>query len=336
MISAIINITEKDVIIEIRRVYFDFFEGSYMTLDKFNLHSKINQSMILKYFDTWVIALKKAGINSIPTVKLSNEERQKIIVDLNKIKAINKGEYFYYEFYQKNNGQYLRKDILLSLNYMNWNLLLNKELKLFRKRKGNGLLKRRALYTKEELFAELKRVWKIFGRQPTGIEFEECSPIDMSFYEKKFGTWTACIENFCLKNTNFTHPEIGKKFHVSKKLLLEEIKLIKQTNSRVNLTFKDFKELGGNFTKEAFNTHFGSWENALEFYEIKFTDNFRLPEDKLLLVELQNIIETLGRNPSAQEMENIGKYPYRYYINRFGGVKKCLSVLAESTERTIQ
>lgn len=60
-----------------------------------------------------------------------------------------------------------------------------------------------------------------------------------------------------------------------------------------------------------------------------------MPEDKLLLVELQNIVETLGRDPSAQEMENIGKYPYRYYINRFGGVKKCLSVLAVSMESVI-
>ena len=122
-----------------------------------------------------------------------------------------------------------------------------------------------------------------------------------------------CMLNISLHASNGDKvyvTESGKKFHVSKKLLLQEIKQIKKANSRVNLTFKDFKELGGNFTKEAFNNHFGSWENALEFYEIKFTDNFRLPEDKLLLAELQNIIETLGRNPSAQEMENIGKYPY--------------------------
>ena len=336
MISATLNITDKDVIIEIRRVYFEYFEGSDMTLLKFNLYSKINQSMILKYFNTWEIALKKARINSIPNVKSCNEERQKIIADLNKIKTINRGKYFNYRFYKENNGKYYRKEILQCLKVENWNILSNKELKLFRNRKEKGLIKRRSLYTKEELFAEVKRVWRILGRRPTCKEFKENTTIEMSFYEEKFRTWTSCIENFCLKNKNLINTEIERKFHVSKKLLLQEIKLIKKTNSRVDLTFKDFKELGGKYTKEAFNTNFGSWENAIEFYDVKFTQDFsRLPEDKLLLAELQNIIETLGRNPSAQEIENIGKFPYRYYINRFGGVKKCLSALAESMESAI-
>lgn len=228
MDSVILDITQKEVINEIRRVYLEYFEGTYMTLLKFNWYSKINQNIIWEYFDSWESALNQAQINFIPTATIFNEERQKIVADLYKIKVINQGKYFNYEFYKEYSNKYDRKEILQSLNYINWEVLLNKELKLFRIRKVKELIKKRSTPTKRELFGEVKRVWKIYGRRPTYNEFKENTNIKISFYEKKFGTWTACIENFCLKNTNFTHPEIGKKFHVSKKLLLQEIKLIKK------------------------------------------------------------------------------------------------------------
>jgi hypothetical protein len=41
------------------------------------------------------------------------------------------------------------------------------------------------------------------------------------------------------------------------------------------------------------------------------------------------IIEILGRRPTSQEIDSLGKYPYRYYKQKFGGIKKSFYALAD-------
>jgi Homing endonuclease associated repeat len=89
--------------------------------------------------------------------------------------------------------------------------------------------------------------------------------------------------------------------------------------------------LGGRYKFFNFQNSFGSWSNALQLVGLTPQINI-LPENQLLLDELQKIMLQLGRNPTMQELDHISKYPYKYYKRRFGSIKKSLDALAESIQ----
>ena len=187
------------------------------------------------------------------------------------------------------------------------------------------------VYTKKELFAELKRVWKIFGRRPTYREFRVNSIVGISYFERTFKNWTLCIESFCLKNKSYNSTENGLKVNASKNLLLKDLNEIKKIHESQILSFSNYKSLGGKYSRNTFKSHFGNWQNAMQMIGLKSAKvKIVWTENQLLLDELQKIIAILGRNPLSYEIENLGKYPYQHYFKAFGGVNKSLIALEES------
>jgi hypothetical protein len=59
------SVTKKEVIRELRRVYFKHFKDNKMTILKFRYHSKISFHFVIKHFDTWNNALNQAEIAEI-------------------------------------------------------------------------------------------------------------------------------------------------------------------------------------------------------------------------------------------------------------------------------
>lgn len=269
MNNVTLNITKEEVIIELKRVYFEYFEGSEMTFVKFNWFSKIDPNTIWEFFYSWENALKQAQVNFISKTRNLKQKKQKMIADLNKVKAINQGKYFDYYFYKKNSGEYDRNEILHLLNHINWQELINKELKLVKIKKPKKLIIKQSKYTKKELFNEVKRIWQKFGRRPSYIEFRENATIKINVYEKEFSTWTLCIEKFCIENNSYNSAEPGRNFRTTPKLLLQELESINIVKSIEDFTFKDYKLIGGKYSRDTFNTHFGNWQKAKELVGLK-------------------------------------------------------------------
>ena len=325
---------EKTIIEELRRVYFKYYENTRMGFGQYIKHATIGASTIWKYFGTWENALNKAEINCSPKiVELLDEKREKILADLHSVKDNNGGLFFTFDFYKERNGLYSKYVIFKVFECKSWEKLLNKELEIYIKRKEKPAKKEPIIYTENQLFDEIKTVWEQFRRRPSYDEFRKNSAIRITVYEKRYSTWTNSIEKFCLQNKSYNSSENGKNFQTSKKMLLDELKKIKGFHNRKTLTLKKYRELGGKYSRDSFKTYFGNWENALKCIGLKPAQTITiLPENELLLNELKKIITVLGRNPKPREIEKIGKYPYRYYLQRFGGVSKSLTALGESLE----
>lgn len=118
--------------------------------------------------------------------------------------------------------------------------------------------------TKEELFIEVKRVWDKFGRRPSYQEFRNNATIKMSVFEDEFSSWTLCIEEFCIENKSYNSADSGRGLHTSEKLLLEELKIIKKIHPSKTLTYKEYNELGGKYSRTTFINFFGNWQNAVQ------------------------------------------------------------------------
>lgn len=105
VIPKYISYDEKDVIAEIRRVYFEHFENSRMSRVKFLLHSKISYGTLWKYFRHWESALNGAEINYKVKSLNSDQKREQIMVDLYRIKDSNQNQYFSYKLYKEKKGR---------------------------------------------------------------------------------------------------------------------------------------------------------------------------------------------------------------------------------------
>ncbi|WP_309607760.1 homing endonuclease associated repeat-containing protein [Flavobacterium sp.] len=260
MILKYTTYQKESIVVELRKVYFQHFENTRMTFKNFSSHSKIKFGIIQRYLGGWGNALNIAGINYSYKPLNPDQKRKQIIADLHRIKASNQDQYFNYTMYKQKKGRYPRKEITELFKSQNWEALLIEKFKLHNKK---------VVYTQEQLFSEVKKVWEKFGRRPSYIEFRENATIKMRVFEKEFSTWTLCIEKFCIENKSYNSAEHGRSFHTSEKLLLQELESINKIKSIKNFTFKDYKLMGGKYSRDTFNTYFGNWQKAKEFVVFK-------------------------------------------------------------------
>ena len=77
-------------------------------------------------------------------------------------------------------------------------------------------------YSKEDLFAELQRVWELIGCQPTKREMKERSNIPVSLFEQRFGSWIKAIHAFCSDREN---PDDAKQIDKEINNYIQQIKI---------------------------------------------------------------------------------------------------------------
>jgi Homing endonuclease associated repeat len=319
---------KKAVIAALRRVYLKYYENTQMTFENFSLHTKMSLSDVYKHFDSWESALNQAEINFIQQMVTPKKKREQVLVDLQNIKAQTQGVYFSYDFYKENNGRHSRIEIFALFECDKWDVLLERQLRIYRKNKTP--LEETMPYTEKQLFAELKRFWKKLGRRPTYQEFRKDAFINIGVYEKKFKSWTLCVEKFCAKNKGYALYENSRNSLTSKTELLDELKKMKKKHPSQTLSYREYKELGGKQAIITFKDFFGSWQIALQSAGLKpKQDRGNIPDSVLLLKELQNIIEKLGKKPTRHNIDELGKYPFKYYKYKFGSVKNSLVALSD-------
>ncbi len=325
-----IVINENAVITEIRRVYFEHFQNSNMTIINYELYSTISVFTIRRVFGSWNNALQQAEIPAFPKITnrkiINNQERVlQIVTDLNRIKQLNNNQYFTQYFYKQNNGLYNINDIRKRLGFNNWIDLMEKQLGLYKPKKER-IIKVKKVYSNEELFDEIKKIWDQLGRRPRYREFKEMATINTSVYTKRFKTWTLSIEKFCLLNKNYTSNNDEIRYNNPKLLLLKELKEIAKTCKKKTLSFDMYKKNGGQYTYRIFRHNFGSWGKALDAVGlIAANKSVTTIESKLLLQEIHRIWKHIGGKPSRNQIKTLSKYPYLYYVNQFGRHTKIIT-----------
>lgn len=331
--KVLLNKDNDSIIEELKRVYFKFFNGKYMTQKEFNLHSRITSFTVCRRFKTWENALKIAGINFDNTSRPPRIPTLEILADLNKVKDLNNGQYFTYQHYKQNHGKH-DKRIIGRFGYKTWEELINKELGLFKVQKIRRVInlnREKKVTSEDKLFDELKRVWDILGRRPSYSEFRKIAAIGTKVYEKKYGSWTKAIEQFCLKNSSYNGGQHGLPLNTNKELLILELQKLKDANGLKKLTYPEYRKLGGKISSATFNKYFETWPNALKAVGLEPVFN-RIPENLLLFDELQRVWEILGRQPKSPEFDKLSKYPSSYYTSRFKGWHKAIYAFIEDRE----
>ena len=276
---------KREIITEIRRVYFGYFENSRMPISKFMLHSKISTDKVRSYFISWENALKVADVHYNPKLLTSDEKRQNIISDLYRIKDIYEDKFFNFSTYKENKGRYGITEILKLFDCLKWEQLINQKFGITKKFKDRF---NKIDYSEKELFEEMKRIWEKLGIRPTKNKFFLNSSISQVIIERKFITWTLFVQEFLSKNEGYNsflcHKRFG--FEVSKNKLIEDLKRVKEINQIHTLSFTNYQQLDGRYKLNHFKKHFGKWSNALESSGL-LSSVKRKPKNQLLLNKLQ-------------------------------------------------
>jgi len=107
--------------------------------------------------------------------------------------------------------------------------------------------------------------------------------------------------------------------NITKENVIADIIRISQKNNKSNLSFSDYKKLGGVYSDSPIYRLFGSWNNALieSNLIINHINNY---SDEELFENLETVWINLGRQPSRRDLtkEKGSKISYTPYVRRFG------------------
>lgn len=332
---------EDSILDEIRRVITHHFHGTPPPKAEFERFARVKGWVIKKRFGSWANAIMKAGFNYTGTnyadMDLHRDKfsKERMTDDLNRVRHLNDGEYFTYDYYKKHKGAYSIKTLKKYFGCSNWPTLLRDVLSLERKPKRvvryiKAKEERRSQYSKDQLFVELKRVWDELGRRPTYTEFRRIGQIGTKVYERCFGSWTDAVSIFCKK---YQYETQGKSStNATPDLLLSEIQSIASRLNSDILTHKMYRQHSGIYSIGTFQAHFGSWENAIRRIGLKCGHFGKYSTDKLF-EELQRLWEMLGKQPTYKDMNTYGKISGTAYQNRFGSWMKAIHAFCSDREK---
>ena len=165
-------------------------------------------------------------------------------------------------------------------------------------------------YSDEELLAEIRAVATAVGDEtaPTLKQFREHGSMAATTVTRRFGSWQAAVEKAGFEPHSPTES-------VSQEALREELHRLADAVGEIPTG--EQMRTDGEYSVSAYQTHFGSWTDALE-------DAFNDPTavrathtTAELLAELRRLADEDGP-PRYREMDADGAYAARTYVNRFG------------------
>lgn len=244
--------TEDQLFSELKRVWEKL--GRRPTYSEFRTIGTIGTKVYERRFGNWTKAIETFSLkfnfytqsnencNTTPTLLLS---------ELRTIASKITSPILTFDDYKKHGG--VHSKITFQNHLGSWRLAVEQ----IGKKDGVG----KGRYSREDLFAELQRVWELIGRQPKTREMNEFGNIPASLFTQRFGSWIKAVHAFCSdrekpddakqidkKNNNHTqqievHPQ--SLDDEKKEAKIEEAKnCIIMTTSRtpsLRLRFKVFK-----------------------------------------------------------------------------------------------
>lgn len=173
---------------------------------------------------------------------------------------------------------------------------------------------------REDLLDDLTRVAEKVDRAPTQEDYNEHGTYSTPTYHRRFGSWMAAL-------TAAGHdPENrrGRGYRRSRSELLTEMDRLADELDRPPTM--DEMETVGAFSPRTYINRFGSWTDALEAAGLSMPadrGNRPIPKEELR-EELAALGNKLGRPPTEDEMDALGKFSTSTYQNRFGSWGRAL------------
>ena len=182
------ELTDEEIIENIQLVAKDL-NTDYLSISTYKKYGKYSQTAIQGHFGTWKNALKLAGLrNERNSSELKLIPDEDYYSDLMNIASYLDKKTVSYQDYKKY-GKYSAEHIFS--RFGTWeNALISAGLE------STGFSKRKI--TKQELFDEIERMWRLLGRQPTSTDIIKKNICKYSIdpFKKRFGGYRAALEEF--------------------------------------------------------------------------------------------------------------------------------------------
>jgi len=165
---------------------------------------------------------------------------------------------------------------------------------------------RRNSVTEEDLLSEVMRLYRMYDETPTVAMLKEHGRYSVySYYNTFENGWSEALDK-----CGFSPSTGGIRY--SKDELISELNRLADKLGRTP-TAHHMTKLG-EFSVDAYQNHFGSWNDALEAANLEPNVEIDVSREELL-TELQNLSNRLGRSPTREELASMSKYsaePYKY------------------------
>lgn len=162
--------------------------------------------------------------------------------------------------------------------------------------------------SREELLAELRRLANVSGRSPTTKMMDEHGAYSADCVKQRFDTWRDALRAIGLPPNN--------RYDITPAEVKEDIRSVATKLGRPP-TSPEYRELG-DFSVTLAQNSFGSWNEALAAAGFEPHCEHRIL-DNVLLDEIRTVVETLGKVPTATDMDEYGRFSRRCYFDRWGG-----------------
>ena len=161
----------------------------------------------------------------------------------------------------------------------------------------------------EEMIEDIKRVAILLNKNRITIdEYNENGKYHSTSLTNRFDNWPKVLQ---AANLDIT------RYKLSNEELIKDLKRVANILNKKSLTQEEYNEIG-KYRFETIVDRFESWHKALKFANLDLFREQNISEEALF-INILNIWEKLGRQPSYKEMKKpLSKYSVKPYINRFG------------------
>lgn len=177
------------------------------------------------------------------------------------------------------------------------------ELAEFSPRKPESKIETRSLI--EDLHAVAKRC----EGSPTVTMMNRHGEYSASAYKERFGSWNRALNEAGFDSNTFDT-------NIPESDLLAELQNLSE-NAESAPTYEQMEE-DGKYGARTYIRRFGSWEEALDKAGFNETNIEQEVSESELRDELERVATGLGKQPTAQEMREIGTYAVSTYQRHFG------------------
>lgn len=298
---------KEELLNEIKRVSEECLDGEVPSTRDFNEHANISYYTFTRHYDeSWEYALEQCGLNSDYSKRHGNIIPEQKILD--NIKEISDK---YFDGKTPKLETVAEKTEIHKSTYINkfdsWNNALEKL---------GFELNRGKEYSFEELKTELNRVSREFcdGKTPSSSVMKKNSDIALWYYTNKFGSW-----NNALRQLDF--DPIIERSEYTKENLIREIKKISEKEEVGKPPNYDDMRKWGKYSCTAYQSKFGSWNNALDEAGFDEKNSHKNISDNQLINDIQRVSVEFcdGQTPKLDDIRDHGKFSESIYRKRFSG-----------------
>ncbi len=175
-------------------------------------------------------------------------------------------------------------------------------------------INRRQCITDEELLDELRNIKNKIGTTPTSDDMRKNNRPDVKIYSRRFGSWNKALRKAGLN--------VNRVANITNNELLEDLKRVADNLSRPPTQIDIDNH--GKFSHGTYQSRFGSWNNALQEAGLELNNRRKIPRTELIN-EVKKLGDDLDSSPTADDMDECGKFSSSIYEYKFGSWAQVLS-----------